>query len=590
MEQDVIADIARRVKKTGRFTETAELMAKSMHEQGFSPAKIQQEVYKLLQADSNYQKEVAENTKEYKAKVTEEIEKTIKKAEAEGNKLVAEAGMMSYNNDLSMWELAGCDLKKSNSLEQIIESFQRQTAGELKNLTRSTGFKNTPLGFTGVKDMYQKELDLALIKLATGTFSYDAIVNDCVSRLAQSGLRSVDYASGRSYQLDTAARMCIRTGMSQLAGKVTEANLQKTGVDLVITSQHAGSRPEHVPWQNKVFSYSGKSKKYPDFFKETGYGTAGGLKGVNCTHNFYPFWEGISIIPEDIEEPEPKTIKGKTYTFYQANQKQRAMERGIRATKREIEAQKAIGGDTKELREKLKEQRKQYYSFSIAAGIRPKDNRLRVQAGTTNLGKTSAFRNRRQQAVKGIKIPEMLKLPENAGKKAEEAFEREILLVPDVHKRIMENAVKEIKVDRKGNSRYDREKGILYLSGEPEYGEVIHELAHVLETELDIYQDEKFLAALRNGLEDFGLTDIVYVPDEYAKPVYFVKNPKFVSEYQSRMYDEMDFFDDDGNINPFALAEYFSEGYKEFLLNPDNLRNHDRKLYDYINGVGYEKR
>ena len=32
LEQDVIADIARRVKKTKRFTETAELMAQAMKE------------------------------------------------------------------------------------------------------------------------------------------------------------------------------------------------------------------------------------------------------------------------------------------------------------------------------------------------------------------------------------------------------------------------------------------------------------------------------------------------------------------------------------------------------------------------------
>lgn len=33
-EQDIIADIARRVKKTGRFTETAELQAQVLHAAG----------------------------------------------------------------------------------------------------------------------------------------------------------------------------------------------------------------------------------------------------------------------------------------------------------------------------------------------------------------------------------------------------------------------------------------------------------------------------------------------------------------------------------------------------------------------------
>lgn len=77
MEREIIADIARRVKKTGRYTETAELMAKSMVEQGYSASKIQAEVMKLLRADKAYQMAVAENTKAYKRQVQEIIDKTL---------------------------------------------------------------------------------------------------------------------------------------------------------------------------------------------------------------------------------------------------------------------------------------------------------------------------------------------------------------------------------------------------------------------------------------------------------------------------------------------------------------------------------
>ena len=51
LEKNVLQDIARRVRKTGRLTETAEIMARDMHEQGFSTAKIYQEVMKILKAD-----------------------------------------------------------------------------------------------------------------------------------------------------------------------------------------------------------------------------------------------------------------------------------------------------------------------------------------------------------------------------------------------------------------------------------------------------------------------------------------------------------------------------------------------------------
>ena len=338
----------------------------------------------MLRADREYQMAVAENTMAYKREVQQIINATVEAAKESGDTLTAEAGNMAWNNDLSMWKQQGEDLKKPNSLSKFVRASSLQTAGALKNLTKTMGFKNTALGTTGIMNMYQHEMDLALIKVSTGTFSFDQAVKDCVHRLAQSGLRSIDYASGRSYQLDVAARMAVRTGMSQLSGKITEENLTNSNHDLVITTQHMGSRPDHAVWQNKVFSYSGKSKKYPDFVKETGYGTVTGLKGANCTHDFYPYWEGASVIPEDIKEPAPRTIGGKTYTYYESTQKQRQMERQIRATKREIEATKSIGGDTQELQSKLCGQLSDYTSFSKAAGLKERDNRLRVVTGTTN--------------------------------------------------------------------------------------------------------------------------------------------------------------------------------------------------------------
>ena len=384
LEDEVIADIARRVQKTGRYTETAELMAKSMVENGFSADKIRVEVMKMLRADKDFQMAVAENTIAYKREVQQIIDATVEAAKEAGDTLTSEAGNMAWNNDLSMWKQQGENLTKPNSLSKFVKASSLQTSGALRNLTKTMGFKNTALGTTGVMNMYQREMDLALIKVSTGAFSFDQAVKDCVHRLAQSGLRSIDYESGRSYQLDVAARMAVRTGMSQLSGKITEENLKNSDHDLVITTQHMGSRPEHAVWQNKVFSYSGKSRKYPDFFKETGYGTVTGLKGANCTHDFYPYWEGASIIPEDIKEPAPRIIGGKTYTYYESTQKQRQMERQIRATKREIEATKSIGGDAQDLQNKLRGQMADYKSFSKAAGLKERDNRLRVVTGTTN--------------------------------------------------------------------------------------------------------------------------------------------------------------------------------------------------------------
>jgi hypothetical protein len=203
--------------------------------------------------------------------------------------------------------------------------------------------------------------------------------------MAKSGIRFVEYqsANGRKTmtELDVATRRAVRTGVSQMAGKIMEENVKNSDTDLVITSQHMGSRPEHAEWQNKVFSLTGKDKRYKTLADGTGYGTVTGLKGANCTHNFYPYWPGISVKEPDIKEPPPTKVNGREYMYYQATQKQREYERKLRAAKREIAIQEQSGGSPAEIAQLKREARalsKEYNSFSNAVGISPKPNRARV--------------------------------------------------------------------------------------------------------------------------------------------------------------------------------------------------------------------
>lgn len=389
-EQDIIADIARRIKKAGRFTETAELRVMALRKAGWSTQKIRVEVMNILNADPEYKKFVANNTKQYKRDVMSAIRQMEKEAAKAGDDIIAEAGDMSYNSDLYAWHQAGETLTKDSSIVKIVEEMGATTGGTLKNLTRTMGFKG-PHDFVALHSAYIRYLDKALMKMIMGGVSYDAAVEDSVREMARSGLRSVDYASGRTYQLDTAARMCIRTSAHQLSAKISYRNCDVMNTDLVEVSKHWGARPSHQVWQGKIYSRSGKNKKYPAF-KECHYGEADGLCGVNCRHTFHPFFEGISEPNTWKDEPDPKEYGGKMYKYYDATQKQRAMERQIRSTKREIEAMRSIGGDTRELESQKKRQIREYHKFSHAMDISPKDNRLRVVKGSSDLSKTETLK------------------------------------------------------------------------------------------------------------------------------------------------------------------------------------------------------
>ena len=131
LEKEVIVDIARRIQKTLTYSRTAELQAMSMKELGFSPARIRKEAMKILNADPEYRKAVAKNTLEYKREVRNIINDITNEAYKANNEIVASAGNMSWVNDLAVWKSAGKELTDNSFLQQLVQCFTDQTAGDL---------------------------------------------------------------------------------------------------------------------------------------------------------------------------------------------------------------------------------------------------------------------------------------------------------------------------------------------------------------------------------------------------------------------------------------------------------------------------
>ena len=415
LEHEVIVDLANRIKESLSYTRTAELQAIAMRELGYSPAKIRSEAMKLLKADEEFRKMVALNTLEHKRTVKKMLQEIQKEAYKVNSEIMSSTGNMSYADDLSVWKDAGKTLTDDSYLSQLVKAFAKQTEGELKNLTQTTGFK-TMSGFESMENLYRRELDKALIKVCSGTFSKEKVIKDTVHELAQSGLRTIDFESGYSMQLDTAVRLAIRTGCHQLAGKVQDENIKQTGENLVYVSKHWGARntgegvANHEQWQGKVYyikdgtDYSEEAKRIGqerivNLWYATGYSADGahendplGMYGYNCRHRHYVWFLGISSIPNEQEQPKPVTIDGKTYDYYAVTQKMRSMERSVRALKREKEALGKLGMDTKEIDVKIKRKVEEYQSFCEKCNVKEKTERMRYECGTSDLKKTKAWK------------------------------------------------------------------------------------------------------------------------------------------------------------------------------------------------------
>lgn len=375
LEEDIIADMARRIVKTDFATDTAQWQLIQLQRMSVT----HDEVFKKL------------------SKLTNKTEKELVK-------LFNNAAQKSFDMDSDIYSRAGYEtipLSENKQLQKIIAAGLEKTNGLFENLTKTTA--NT------ASRQFENALDRAYMQVVSGAFDYNTAVRTAIKDLAQKGIASITYPGGHTDYLDVAVRRAVLTGVSQTTGKMQEQMADDAGCDLVETTAHNGARPEHAQWQGKVFSRSGTSKKYPDFKSSTGYGTGAGLKGWNCRHDFFPYFEDMpnAYSEEKLQWLNNKEVEynGVKMTEYEASQKQRAMERRIRASKRELAGYDAgiKESDSESLKEELqrafnrksvvlKKQEASLKDFCNQTGLRRDRAREQVSAHfDSDKGKTVAF-------------------------------------------------------------------------------------------------------------------------------------------------------------------------------------------------------
>jgi len=201
------------------------------------------------------------------------------------------AGVKSTQFDDKLYKEVGLEpipLNLSKPALRVLRAGFDKTMRTLVNLTRTTAIN--------VRNDFIEQADLAYMKVVSGMYDHKTALREGVITLTERGIYGTKYASGHYDQIDVAARRAMLTGVGQTVGELALSRAMEMGVDLVETSAHIGARnrgavPEnHEMWQGRVFSISGKSDKYPDFRKITGYGTGAGLCGWNCRHSFFPFF------------------------------------------------------------------------------------------------------------------------------------------------------------------------------------------------------------------------------------------------------------------------------------------------------------
>ena len=319
LQNSIIEDMIRRVIRMGEVSET-----------------------------TNYQMERLRETGALYNHVIRTIARATKQSEEVLREVFKDAAEESLAFDDALYRKAGfapTPIGQSRALRQILEAGLFKTKGKLKNLTLTTA--------AATQRTFIQMTDLAYMQVSTGAMSYTQAIRDATKRIAKRGLDVIAYDTGHRERIDVAVRRAVLTGVNQTAAELQLERMNELGCDLLETSAHMGARPSHSDWQGQVFSRSGRHPRYPDFVSSTGYGNVDGLCGVNCRHSFFPFIEGVSepnYTAKQLKAMEEREVEynGEKMTYYEATQKQRRLERSIRATKREWTAASAAKSATDE--------------------------------------------------------------------------------------------------------------------------------------------------------------------------------------------------------------------------------------------------
>ncbi len=375
--------------------------------------------------------------------IVKRLSALTQKSTAEIRRLLQDAVLTSWDDDKSTLSRLGIDAVsplENPVVMELLDAEFKKTLGEVNNLTRSTMMQSQ-------RDLMNM-LNEAEMRVAAGVQSYSAAVCDILDRYGKTGIM-IDYPTGTRRTLEAAVRMCVVTSMNQTAAQVTNHYIAEHNVEYVLVSAHLGARTQgkgqpylagHDNWQGRCYKISGSEPYAPNLAEMTGYDIVNGtgyvlnplgLHGYNCRHSHKP-WNKSLRNPYLDENGNLKIDSEENRKVYELQQQQRAMERAIRQTKRQLLVKQAeIDGvaetDVKTMLQpeydrlayRLRMQNQKYKQFCADNGLQTQADRIKVagfkraQSAKAN-GRATAYQNRRTgKAAHSVNTGAKVKYDEN---------------------------------------------------------------------------------------------------------------------------------------------------------------------------------
>lgn len=269
------------------------------------------------------------------------LSRTTGIAEREIRQIIKDAGLATIDSVDHELKDVYAKLPKPSDIDNVLESYVSQTFREFDNFINQTLIRST-FGTGTTSRTYQRVIEETTAKMLTGTKSINQAVTETIVKWQDKGLASgfVD-KGGNVWSVENYARTTITSTVNRTYNDLRTSRMDEYDVHTVLVSSLPDPRDVCSKIQGKVVSMRQPhedTQGYPSIY-DYGYGTPGGIRGINCRHLLIPYIPGVNT--NNQRKYNDKTMEKQR----EERQKQRYFERQIRKAKQHLKVAEAIGDE-----------------------------------------------------------------------------------------------------------------------------------------------------------------------------------------------------------------------------------------------------
>lgn len=351
-------------------------------------------------------------------KIVKIISENSQLTEVEIYKMLEHEAKVNLNFSKKYYKAKNVDFipyEKNISLQNLVNEIAIATINEYRNIANTTGITfldiNKNKVTKGIQVAYSQIVDDAITNVVTGKQTFYQSLSDQLKTIGKNGVQSIEYESGYHRRIDSALRMNLQDGLSQLSIAQQDIMGKQFGADGVEITTHLLPAPDHTDIQGHVFDID-NFNKLQDFEY---YGVFSDVNGreyerssenkirpigeLNCYHTMFKIVLGVDeprYSQEELDKINADNKKGfdfdgKHYTLYEGSQLQRRLELEIRRDReqnislksalkntKDDETKKKLTDDISKTNEHINKLFTKYHELSKISGLKTRLERTRI--------------------------------------------------------------------------------------------------------------------------------------------------------------------------------------------------------------------